>query len=326
MVKLFQHIKPFQVFLLLACLSFAPAFNLQREYIGADNPDMFSYLQMAEGDYNTSPIRRYRWVIPSICQVLSLPVVMVQPEQQRSILRFAFFVVNWSVMAFGCTILFLFLKRLKIPSHFAFLATILILLSRWGIYFSSIPIVDSLYFLCIVALCYGIVSENKVWVWLAVLVGPIAKESLYLFIPLLYFANHLKWMHRILAVIASVALFSLSRYIIDSLFGFSATESITADLNHFENIFTSLKLFLSPTGIKEVFMVLGLAWVIPLFGIKKWRHQIPPFLYAVIIIAFVHALLSTSIGRMLFLAFPFWAWAIAQGLKQISEKYATYSS
>lgn len=321
MATLFQHIKPLHLFLLLACLSFAPSFNLQREYKGDDNPDMHSYLQMAEGDYDTSPIRRYRWIIPTICQGVAAPIVYFKPDLKSSFTRFTFFVVNWLLMALSCTLLFLFLKSLKIQPHFAFLATLIILLSRWSIYFSAIPIVDSLYFFTLIAFCYGIVSHESKWLWIALLIGPIAKESFFLFFPLLYFAKNIKWKHRGLMVLTSLALFLISRTVIDALFMFQASESIEADLNHLNNITTSLKLLASPTGIKDVLMILGLAWGILLLGIKKWRTEVPPFLYAVIIIALVHALLSTSVGRMLFLAFPFLAWALAKSMEHISQKW-----
>ena len=316
--------RPFLLFFFFVALLFGPAFNLQRDYTGADNPDMQTYLNMARGEYNESPIRRYRWIIPTLAAGIQRTTTVISPEaQSETLLRFSFFLVNLMMMA-GCgCLLYLLLNRYGFPSDISLATPALVLLTRWGIYFSAIPIVDSLYLLCTLAMLLGIEQRRWSWFIASVLIGPLARESFFIWwLAFPFFAWLRTW--RILPVLlASVALFWVNRWTIDQLFDLSQMESIVRDLAHIGYIKNSLASFFSPAGILELVMILGPWW---LLAIARWlfprRERLTPPCGLLFFagLALLHALLSTSIGRMLYLALPLWAWLMADSLRMIRVK------
>ncbi len=306
------------VFLFSFAVIFGPAFALFSEYAYdlEANPDIASYLNVAESGFDESPVRRYRVIIPFLAAAIHAvfhplfnllrPWTFPGPDFAMGM---SFFAVNMVLMSAFGTCVYLLCKECKTSSLAAIIGLLTVLTSRWTAYFAGLPLVDGFYLLIIGLLLLGILKKNEKIIIACVLLGPWAKESFIFWVPILYlYAPVNKFRLSGWLFLSGVLVFGF-RYYWDWTHGVVQGESLSKDLDHFNLILPSLKRLFSFHGIYEVISIFGL-WGLLFFGIlassvreKLWSN-LPSFALPVLGIVFLHAILSTDLARMFYLATP----------------------
>ena len=201
-----------------------------------------------------------------------------------------------------------------------------VLSSRWAEYAAGLPLTDSLYLL-VFSLAYYAVRRGSGggWaIWLALLLGPLAKESFFFLLPWLFWfgRNTLAWPRQLLALLVGIAALFAVHHLVDSSIGAPAAQSVSNALEHLENITYSIHRAASAKGLGELLSTFGLfALIIPVaFWLeKRQRTNITLSIYTslgwaeigLLAVVAVHMLLSGDLGRMGYLAAPVFCAALA---------------
>ena len=293
-------------------LLFGSAFAVFSEYDFAANPDIRSYLGISELDFDQSPVRRYRIIIPFLASALSFifgPVFdLIQPwhfEGAPFSLAFSYLLINTATMSVTFMLIFRAASTLGVSLIAAFLGCLCLVSSRWTGYFAGLPLVDSLYLLSIALMIYSFVAKNNTALAIALILGPWAKEAFVFFIPLCLYYGSLKRTKQIVLLTLTSLAFLLVRYWIDHMFTLDPMESYARDIEHFTQVSMSFRRLFSFHGIYELFSITGF-WVLILFflkrpTLKKVFSDMPKFSWAFIAIVIIHALLSTELARMFYI-------------------------
>ena len=297
------------------------------------SPDTRSYLRMATGQFDSVRVtHRYRVLVPAAAAVVAAPLAQlygrVWPQRPAGQwpLRFAFYLVNCLVLAAAAACWFNAARSTGASPEAAALAMLAVLTSRWAEYAAGLPLTDSLYLL-VFGLSYYAVRRGPAGNWalvLALLLGPLAKESFLFLVPwLLWFGRKaLAWPKQLLALGGGVAALFTVHYFVDSQLGAPATESVTNALAHVVNILYSLQRAASPKGLGELLSIFGLLTLIVPLAVwlenRQCTNPSTPFytslgraeigLLAVVV---VHMLLSGDLGRMGYLAAPVFCSSLA---------------
>lgn len=303
------------VFLFSFAIIFGPSFGLFSEF-NYNTPDIHDYVKISQFDFDQSPIRRYRVIIPLLASGINYifePIFSVLkpfsfPGPGFSICM-SFFIVNTVLMSIYGTVIFYLSKAYGVSTLGATIGLLSVLTSRWTAYIAGLPVVDSLYLLVIALSLLGIKTKSTKLIIFSILLGPWAKESFIFIAPLIFFYSHVnKWKQVILFIISGGIVF-LFRYSFDLVNGLDTSAGLTSNVNHFNYIFISLKRLFSFHGIYEVFSIIGIWSLLFLTIIKKEiRNTIiaksPSYSLLFIVIVIIHALLSTDLARMFYLLTP----------------------
>lgn len=311
---------------------FGPAFTLMSEYHfdGGLNPDIESYLHMAKLDFEESPVRRYRPIVPLLAGLIDVvlgPLVeQVRPwtfPYEDFSLAFSFLLVNLGIMGLVSVVLYKLVGYVTDRPLTKALAILAVLSARWAVYFAGIPIVDSLYLLAICILLYAMIQRDGRLLVFSFIVGVISRESFLLFLPLLLFPMT-SMRYRLLAGVSAALAVFLLKWGIDYYIGADMRVSIDRDLAHWHNISASIQRLFSFHGLYEVFSILGFWWLpatIGLWVVRLKKHRsIPRWAIAFCSCIVVHALLSTELARMLYLATPLLMMAVALGVDRVVDR------
>ncbi len=318
-----------ELFIWIICFAalFGPAFALFSEYAYdlSANPDVKTYLQIAHFDFDESPVRRYRIIIPALAAGLDLligPVIKhIEPWSfpgPNFSLGFSFLLVNCSTLALAGLCIFKLLRSYNISILNTCLALLVFLTCRWTSYFAGLPLVDSLYFLVICMMMLAMRTGNKRLLILCLFLGPWAKESFFLYFPLLLFFCPLQLWQLILYTLLGSLPYFLFRLWVDMHLGTQSTASIEADLQHFSYILPGLKRMFSFHGLYELWSIMGI-WSAALCAFlfakaRKHLRDIELFNWVFLLIVAAHALLSNELARMYYLALPILCQLFARAL------------
>ena len=300
------------------------AYPMYVHYDFSHSLDTRSYLRMASGRFDSVNItRRYRVLVPAAAAAVAVPISRVyarvwpqRPAGQWP-LRFAFYLVNCLLLAAAGVCWFNAARQAGAAPTAAALAMLAVLSSRWAEYAAGLPLTDSLYLL-VFGLAYYAVRRGPGGGWavyLALLLGPLAKESFLFLVPwLLWFGRPALAWHRQLASLAGgLAMLLLVHQAIDKQTSTHAYQSVTNALSHLDNLTYSLRRAASPKGLGELLSIFGLFTLIPpLALVLQRRMTIAPSLFStlgradigLVVIVGVHVLLSGDLGRMGYLAVP----------------------
>ncbi|MBF9237124.1 hypothetical protein I2I05_06910 [Hymenobacter sp. BT683] len=296
------------------------------------SPDTRSYLRMASGRFDSTRVtHRYRVLLPAAAAVVAAPLAkayaQVWPQRPAGQwpLRFAFYLVNCFVLAAAAAYWFNAARLTGASAEAAALAMLAVLSSRWAVYAAGLPLTDSLY-LFVFGAGYYAVRRGPGGSWeliLALVLGPIAKESFFLLLPwLLWFGRKtLSLPKQLLALTIGLAGLFAVHQLVDSRLGAPPTQSISNALEHIENLTYSVHRALSPKGIGELLSIFGLFTLfIPIaLWLERGRSRsFPPF-YAtlgapevgLLGVVVLHMLLSGDLGRMGYLFAPAFCAALA---------------
>ncbi len=316
---------------------FGPAFTLFLFFPYAElSVDIQTYLSIAHLDFNESPIRRYRVIVPFIASGIDL-VFKPFLEAFKSntfqgkdfSLGFSFLLVNTSVMALFGLYVFKFLKLYNTKILAALIGLTAILTSKWVAYMAGLPWIDSLYLLMIIFMLYGIVSRKNIYLFISVFIGPWAKESYIFFVPLIFFFSDVPKVKLVLVLLLSGMIVFSFRFYIDYHFSLPIQESFKDDLSHLEDIGYSLRKIFCAHGIYEIFMVYGF-WTLVLFSyIKKSVRDYFTLessgclllFWSYFTIVLIHVLLSSDLSRMFYISSPIFALLIAKSFERLQINF-----
>jgi hypothetical protein len=320
------------VYLLALGVLAGPAYTMYVHYDFSHSLDTRSYLRMARGEFEgVSVTRRYRVLVPAAASALAWPLEQVYARiwPQRAAtdwpLRLAFYVLNTLLMAGTGLVLYETCRLFGAAPAAAALAVVAVLCSRWTVYITGLPLVDSLYMLVLALAFYAARSGSKGALVAVLVLGFLAKESFVFLVPwlLLFGRRTLGWPAQLAWLAVGATLAFAVRHWIDSRIGAPPAESVQNALNHFENVTYSLRRLLSVKGIGEIFSVFGFFWLLLPLGLRgsaaqraQWLAPLgwPGALFVGVVLA--HMFLSGDLGRMGYLAAPVFAVAFALILTQ----------
>lgn len=306
-------------FLFSLAVILGPAYALfdSFHYDPAEHHDLTTYLGLANFDFDQSPIRRYRVIVPMLASgiewLFGSFFARVEPWYFPGgdfPLGISFLLVNSLIMALAGVFVFRLSRAWEASVPAAALGLIAVLSCRWTAYMAGLPLVDSLYFLIVVLVLYALKTGHKKLLILTIFLGPWAKESFLFIAPLIFlFGPVNRWKQTLYFLLSGLLVFAF-RYGYDSLLGLPFTESLQADFSHFGIILRSLQRLFSFHGLYEIFSIVGiwgLLLLLPLF-LKTFRQKVKPLFSTEILlflgIVLLHALLSTELARMFYLAMP----------------------
>lgn len=296
------------------------------------SPDIQTYLAIAQLDFDQSPVRRYRVIIPLLAYLLDavfgrlIDVFHPWSFEGDFSLCFSFLLINVSIMSIVMWMIYKLCKCFQLNSVVCFIVVIAICTSRWSVEVSGLPLVDSLYIACLVSAILGLVTNNWKYLMVSVWLGPWAKEAYIFVAPVIFmFAGSQKWNLGIHIILSGVVVF-MFRYMFDSTLGNDIFHSIKEDFSAFSSIEISLKRLFSFHGMYDVFSVLGFWILLPLYTFsryfKKCIHAINSHLKLFIVFSMsvlLQALLSTDISRMLYLNIPILAVCLGISLQILKD-------
>jgi hypothetical protein len=308
------------LFLFAFCFAiiFGPAYAMfdTYNYDMVANPDLKTYLGLSHFDFDQSPIRKYRIIVPFLASgfnyvfhpLFSILAPKSFPGPNFSMCM-SFMVINSIFMALFGMVVYRLCKAFGASTIGAIIGLLSALTCRWVSYIAGLPIVDSLYLLIMAMVLLGIKTNNSKLIIIAIFIGPWAKESFIFIAPLIFFFSSVsKKKQLVLFAISALLVFSF-RYYFDRISNLPSNVGLQSDFSHFENITDSLKRLFSFHGLYEVFSIFGIWSFLFIFIIKKnvrklLKQNTPFYLILFLGIVIIHALLSTELARMLYLAAP----------------------
>ncbi len=285
--------------------------------------DQKSYWSMAQLDFQTSPHRRYRFVIPLLAgglnAVIRWPVQLLRPGALSGdfSLKLSFFIVNLLIAAAWCTLIFRYCRAYGLSMMASLTGLLAVVTSRWSAQYVGTPHTDLLFCLAIVSALYGIKTRDDRFLWVAILLGPVSKESFLFAAPILFWSHWTAW-KTALALLLSGALAFLSRYLIDISIAQTIDQSIRADLNILRYIPSQLAR-LKVTGYWiELFASFGLWWMLPLAE-RLLIGRMPataaylkqPYVIVFLLTSAFQIVLNGEYARMVYMLMPVYALIIA---------------
>jgi hypothetical protein len=307
------------------------AYPMYRHYDFSHSPDTRSYLRLASGRFDSVRVtRRYRLLVPLAAGALARPLAYLpSPTAAPRLggewpLRLAFYLINCTLLGAAGACFFRSARLAGASAGAAGVALAAVLSSRWAGYAAGLPLTDSLYLL-VFGLSYYAARHGRGAGWavvLALLVGPLAKESFVFLLPwLAWFGRRaLGWRGQAAALALGVAALVVVHFWVDKAAGAAPSTSVTNALAHVENLTYSLRKALSIKGIAEAFSVFGLFWlpVVAALLSPAGRRALAPVLRwpeaGLLVVVAVHMLLSGDLGRMGYLLAPAFTAALSLGI------------
>jgi hypothetical protein len=304
------------------------AYPTYRHYDFSHSLDTRSYLRLATGRFDSVRVtRRYRLLVPLAAGVLARPLaVLGDPASQPRPagewpLRLAFYLINCLLLSAAGACFYRGARLAGAGAGAAALALAAVLSSRWAGYAAGLPLTDSLYLL-VFGLSYYAARRGPGTGWaiaVALLLGPLAKESFVFLLPWLAWFGRpaLGWRAQLAALALGVAALAAVHWWVDRAVGAPASASVTNAFGHVENLLYSLRRALSLKGLAELFSIFGLFWLPVLVALSRpeGRRALAPMLSwpvtTLLGVVAVHMLLSGDLGRMGYLFVPAFTAALA---------------
>ncbi|MDX5347003.1 MAG: hypothetical protein LPK19_07130 [Hymenobacteraceae bacterium] len=314
------------VYLFALGIIIGSAYTMYVHFDFSHSTDSKSYIKMAQGDFDVTITHRYRVLVPFAAAAVAWPMQQVYkkiwPHRAASDwpLRIGFFVINSLLVAWFGLLLYLICRNYGASGWSSLVAVTAVLTSRWAVYSAGLPLIDSLFLVTVALAFYGIKAEKKWALVLAILLGPLAKESFIFFAPIIFFYGRaLPKLQQVLLFVLAGALAFFIRFTID------AQVQATADagglqnaFEHVENIILSIKRIFSVKGIGELFSVFGVFTLVLIAGFfggkaqrQQWLGQLDVVCLWWMLAVAVQVLLSHDVGRMTYLTAPVFAASVA---------------
>lgn len=309
------------LFLFCFAVIFGPAYALfdSYNYDTIANPDLKTYLGLANFDFDQSPIRKYRVIIPFLAFGVNYllgpvfsgiaPVSFPGPDFSMCM---SFLIVNCVFMSVFGMLVYHLCKEFGASRLAAIIGLLSVLTCRWTSYYAGLPGVDSLYLVVAAMTLLGIKTKNSRLVLLAIFIGPWAKESFIFIAPLIFFFSSInKWKQLILFAVSGILVFSF-RYYLDIYSHATIGLGLKSDFAHLNNMIVSLKLLFSFKGIYEIISVFGVWGLLFIFVLNSrvrmaLKQTITLYLLVFLFIVLFHIIISSDIARMLYIATPVFA-------------------
>ncbi|AXP80611.1 hypothetical protein CJ739_1522 [Mariniflexile rhizosphaerae] len=306
------------VFLFCFAIIFGPAFALfdSYDYDTVANPDIGTYLGLAEFNFEQSITRKYRVIIPFLASGINYtfgglfnilaPNTFPGPDFSMC---FSFLIVNCIFMSIFGMLIYKLCKEFGASLLPAIIGLLSVLTCRWTSYLAGTPMVDSLYLIIIAATILGIKTKNSKLIILTIFIGPWAKESFIFIAPIIFFFSSInKWKQVLLFTISALIVFSF-RYYLDMHSKPISGLGLDNAFNHMNNISISLKRLFSFHGVYEIISICGLWGILFIFLFKKstrilLKQKTTFYMVIFLFVVLIHALLSVELARMFYIATP----------------------
>ncbi|MFC5270900.1 hypothetical protein [Adhaeribacter terreus] len=306
------------VFAFSAAIVFGNAYLILVNHDASFSSDEASYLALGNGNWNVNITHRYRVIIPFLARGLAEILGLLSGKPDALPLGFSFFIVNSTIMALAGTVIYYLAKVVGANVAGRFMAVLAVLSSGYCSYLSGIALVDSLYFLMLVLLFYSLVAKSEDALFCCLIIGSLAKESFWLFVPFILLFGRFITLHRLIFyIILAGCVFIATNNLIDSLSGLPVTARAANAVEHIHNAWRTVRKFFSLSGLMSWFSAFGIfnfvvlaGWLTRNIRLKMSQRLTQMQLLFLLIIA-AHVLLSGDIGRMWYLAAPVFAIAVA---------------
>ncbi|MCB2380029.1 hypothetical protein LGH70_20715 [Hymenobacter sp. BT635] len=311
------------VFLLAMALLWSNAYFVLVNHPAAYTIDERSYLQMAQGNFDVPVTHRYRVVLPLVAGALARSISgvtsLISPSNTPPI-GSSFFLLNVLLLSLAGLLLYRTARAHGAAAGPALIGMAAVVCSGTASYISGLVLVDSAVVLAVAALCYAVRVKAAGLLLAVIVLGPVLKESFLLFLPVaLLYGRFVPLWQRLLALLGAAGLVVALHAAVDAYTPAAAVGSVANALEHGRNILSNLKWLLSPRGLFICGGVFGLFNLVLLAGfwggrtaIRSWLGLLQPGPTLLVLAAVLaHMLLSGEMSRMLLLAGPVVATAVA---------------
>lgn len=296
--------------------------------------DCYSYMGLANFDFDQSAVRRFRVIVPFMAGGLNYLMGGIfnklAPEyfQGDFGLPFSFFIVNLFLMSYFGLLVYRYCKAYGVGVWMAIIGTLTMLTCRFTSYEAGLPMVDSLFFVVVAMSLLGIKEKNTPMLMTAIFVGPFAKEAYIFIAPIVFFFSHIPKRKAFIYFLLSGALVFTYRYVYELYAPPTPVSGLVADLYHLHDPSALAQLLFNFKAAGKILMNIGLWLFVPLvvFYIDKAffrklynsldRHT-GWFMLSVLVQMFV----SGAIDRMFYLAMPVICVIIAMSANELKKLY-----
>lgn len=322
------------VFLFCLAVIVGPAISTLFTFDISQLKDCETYLGLANFDFDQSPVRRFRVLVPFAAALLNFLFGNVFSKLAPTYfdgdfgIPFSFFLINTTLMSLYGTLIYRYLKTYGVEPVFALIGILVMLTSRYTIYISAFPLVDSLY--CVVAglTLVGVKEKNTTMTLLAIFIGPFAKEAFIFIAPVIFFCSHIPRKKLLLYFLISGAIVFTYRYIYELYAPPTEVSGVMVDLYHIYYMPKFLPVIFSPYGCYKMFSNLFVwafvpigAWIIVPGYIKTMRAYADKPLVWFVVGVLMQMLLSVSVERMFYVAMPVLCLIVALSLSEMKKIY-----
>ncbi len=322
------------VFLFCMAVITGPAISVLFAFDLSQYNDCHTYLGLAQFDFDQSPVRRFRVLIPFAAAGLNYLFGGVFGKLAPSYftgdfgLPFSFFAINTCLMSYFGLLIYRYCKAYGLSVFMALGGTLVMLTGRYTFYLSGLPLVDSLFCVTVAWTLLGIKVKNTPMLLWAIFLGPFAKEAFIFIAPLIFFFSHISKKQLALYFLLSGILVFGYRYLYELYTPPVFMSGLKADLYHIYLIPKFLPVFFSFYGVYKIvsnlflwILVPVLAWIfIPGYTAKLWSGSDKVIKWFVVSV-FVQMLLSVSVERMFYTAMPVLCLWIAMSANLLKKVY-----
>lgn len=324
------------VFLFCLAVITGPAIAILFAFDLSQATDCYSYLGIADFNFEQSPVRRFRVIIPFTAALLNKVFgaifVKLAPTYFKGDfgLPFSFFIVNSMLMSYFGVLIYRYCKAYGLAHVVALLGVLVMLTCRYTSYLAALPLVDSLFCVVVAMSLLGIKERNTPMLIAAIFVGPFAKESFIFIAPLIFFYGHINKGKQLVYLALSGALVFSYRYIYELYAPAMHFSGLKADLSHIYRIPVYIKSLLSFTGFYKMFSNLFVWTLIPLLAylyvpgyFKTWWKQKDYLFLWFMLSVMLQMLLSGSLERMFYISMPALCLWVAVSANELKKQYMT---
>ncbi|WP_207434022.1 hypothetical protein [Sabulibacter ruber] len=323
-----SRVETFIVFALSFFIIYGNAYLIMVNHDPNFAGDEKSYLSMGNGNWDVSVIHRYRIVVPVLARgvafLIQLTGAALGREMDSLPLGMSFFLVNSTLMAISGMVIYKVAKLMNVSDASACIAMLSVITSGYCTYFSGLALVDSFYFLVVTLLFYSVLAENKLSLFCCVVLGPLAKESFWLFIPFVFiFCRFFSFYKVLFCLVISIVLFVLVNYAVDYFFGLPASPRVIGAVSHLDKLLINLKRIFTINGFLAWFSAFGFFNLLIVAGLVlkvisiRFSSRIAMMQLVFLGIVLAHVLISGDIGRMWYLAAPALGLSIALSAERL---------
>jgi hypothetical protein len=280
---------------------------------------------LAQGSFDVHVAFRYRVLLPFMAKALALALQKFllftgDPYYRHHLpLGTAFFLINSLFMSLAGLVLYKTARFSGASFLASLVALVAVLTSGYASYFTGVALTDSLYFLCLVVLFYAILTRDTRLLFAALLFGPLAKESFWLFLPFILLSlRFLPPVYLLLQLAVAGLSFWGLHWAVDELAGPTNARPDYVLAHLAQNIGQHLNKLSSRSGLLALFSTYGMYYLLLVAGFRRPGFSFYRINYQIVAgsvflgVVILHVLLSGDIGRMWYFSAPVFALAIAK--------------
>lgn len=311
-----RHQESLSVWLLALALVFGSGYLILVNHDARFASDEHSYLALARGNLDVPITHRYRVLVPTLARGLAVVLQQVLALGHGGTyphlpLGAAFFAVNSFFMACAGLVLYKTARVAGASRVASLIGMAGILTSAYATYITGLALTDSLYFFTLAALFYAVLSANRPLLVLALLLGPLAKESFWMFLPFMLLAfRFMSWQRLLLLLALAAGLFWCLHAGVDYHTGTAGGARMENVGRHVANVKENFFKIASFSGLLGLGSTYGLFYLLLPFGWRKARESVARYDFRVLTcllflgVVVGHLLLSGEAGRMWFFSAP----------------------